>query len=128
MRAPLILDVNPDPAALEWEQEWLTRSGLPVVTCCGPETQGGCPLLQNRRCPKIDGADGVIFQLDLDRPEHRGILSAYTRELEVPIRVVALAAQQGRWADLLQSVELFTPPVGPAKLDAFAAEVAAEID
>jgi hypothetical protein len=128
MRTPVVLDVNPNPESLDWEQEWLTRTGLPVIRCCGPEVQGGCPILDNGRCRKSHEADGVIFQLDLDRPEHRRILRKYIRQLYVPIRVVATPEQEKRWAHLLQFVEIFNPPIGPAKLDAFAAEISSTID
>jgi hypothetical protein len=128
MRTPVVLDVNPDPDALGWEQEWLTRAGLPVIPCCGPEVEGGCPILNNGRCNKIYDADGVIFQLDLDRPEHRLILRKYIRQLYVPIRVVVTKEQQKRWAHLLQFVEVFNPPVGPTTLGAFAAEMSSTID
>lgn len=128
MRAPVVLDVNPDPEALDWEEEWLTRSGLPVMACCGPGAENGCPIIANGRCKKIEQADGVIFQLDLDQAANRRILTKYIRQLYVPIRVVVTKEQQKRWAHLLQFVEVFNPPVGPAKLDAFAAEVASTIE
>ena len=128
MRRPLILDVNPDPDALHWEQDFLTRIETETITCCGPDPQDGCPLLQEKPCAKIEVADGILFQLDLDRLEHRKILAEYVRQLEVPIRVVVTADQERRWAHLLDHVEVFTPPIGPATMDAFAAEVESEIE
>ena len=126
MRAPVILDVNPDADALGWEQDWLGRLDLPVVTCRGPHESWRCPLLAGRPCGKVERADGILFQLDLDRPDHREILRRYT-ELDVPIRVVVAPDQAVRYRDLLRPVEVFTPPIGPAKLDAFAAEVESEL-
>lgn len=128
MRTPVILDVNPDPEALDWEQDFLTRIETSVIGCCGPDRVGGCPLLEDKPCAKIEAADGVLFQLDLDRTEHRRLLAKYVRLLDVPIRVVVSAEQQVRWARLLDLVEVFTPSIGPAKLDAFAAEVESETD
>ena len=128
MRTPVILDVNPDPEALDWEQDFLTRIETSVIGCCGPDRVGGCPLLVDKPCAKIEAADGVLFQLDLDRAEHRRLLAKYVRLLDVPIRVVVSAEQQVRWAHLLDLVEVFTPPIGPAKLDAFVAEVESETD
>lgn len=127
MRSPVVLDVNPDPDALDWEQDFLGRLDIPVTRCCGPDAIGGCPLLRGERCTKIEGADGVIFQLDLDRTDHRQILAKYVRLLDVPIRVVVSPEQKKRWARLLDHVEVFVPPVGPAKLDGFAAEVESEL-
>lgn len=123
MRTPLILDVNPDREGLFWEQDFLGRIDARFSGCCGPDAQGGCPLLRGTRCAKAETADGIIFQLDLDRAHHRAILAHYIELVDVPIRVVVTAEQQKRWADLLAPVEVFTPPIGPAALDAFAAEV-----
>lgn len=127
MNKAVILDVNPDSYELDWEQDFLSRIETLVVSCCGPDTQGGCPLLRGEPCAKIEVADGVLFQLDLDRAEHRRLLAKYVRLLDVPIRVVVTQEQKQRWAHLLELVEVFTPPIGPAKLDAFAAEVESEI-
>ena len=128
MRTPVILDVNPDPDALAWEQDFFGRLEDHVLVCGGPEQQGGCPILKGEVCGKVAAADGVIFQLDLDQADHRNILAKYTQILDVPIRVVVSEEQKERWAPLLELVEVFTPPIGPATLDAFAAEVESELD
>lgn len=128
MRTPVVLDINPDPEALDWEQDFLGRLELPVITCRGPLEPGGCPLLKGNACGKIEAADGVLFQLNLDLPDHRHILGHYIRLLDVPIRAVVTEDQKKRWAKLLDKVEVFTPPIGPAKLDAFAAELESETD
>jgi hypothetical protein len=47
--------------------------------------------------------------------------------LSVPIRVVVTEEQSTRWARFLAPVEVFVPPIGPAKLDAFVAEVESEL-
>lgn len=123
MRKPVILDVNPDPEALEWELDWLERQEVAVVKCSGPHRAGGCPLLQGKSCGKVEKADGVLFQLSLDRDDHRQILETYARTLDVPVRAVVSEADKVRYADLLSDVEVVVPPVGPAGLDAFASEV-----
>jgi len=123
MGEAVILDVNPDPSELAWEQEWLERLDLPVISCGGPHQPGDCPLLQGRPCGKVEKADAILFQLDLDRADHREILRIYSDTLDVPIRVVVTEEQQHAYAELLHNVEVFTPPVGPSALDAFAAEV-----
>ena len=129
MRTPVILDVNPAPEELQWEQDWLQEGlGIPVVKCAGPHGVGDCPLLRGEPCGKVEKADGILFQLDLDRPDHRKILSLYADKLDVPIRAVVADEQRIRYADLLSKVEVVSPPVGPASLDAFAAEVQSEID
>ena len=84
MRTSVILDVNPDPEALDWEQD-LPRIETSVIGCCGPDHVNSRPLLEGKPCAEIE--------------------------------------QQVRWAHLLDLVEVFTPPIGPATLDVFAAEV-----
>jgi len=128
VKMPYILDVNPDSDALAWERDFLTRIEASVISCCGPDKDGGCPLLRGEKCGNIQAADGVLFQLNLDRPEHRRILAKYVMQLDVPIRVTVTPDQEKRWAHLLELVEVVTPPMGPAKLDAFAAEVESEVD
>lgn len=123
MRNPVILDVNPDPDALDWEQDWLARQEVEVVRCRGPHASRACPLLQGKPCGKIARADGVLFQLSLDREDHREILETYARTLDVPVRAVVSEADKTKYPDLLAQVEVVVPPVGPAALDGFASEV-----
>ena len=123
MRRATILDVNPHPEDLAWEQDFIGRMGDRVVPCCGPKVMGGCPILRGDHCSKLEQADGVLFQLNLDREDHRTILARYIELLDCPIRVVCTPEQKVRWAPLLGEVEVMTPPVGPAALDGFAAEV-----
>jgi hypothetical protein len=129
MRTPVILDVNPSPEDLKWEQDWLhDRLEIPVVTCTGPHKVRDCPLLKGQACGKVARADGILFQLDLDREDHREILRLYADTLDVPVRAVVSDDQRDRYKDLLAKVEVVSPPVGPSALDAFAAEVQSEID
>lgn len=121
--APTILEVNPHPEELDWDQEFLGRMEIPMLRCTGPHGPGKCPILRGQPCGKIQKADGILFQLDLDREDHREILRLYIEMLDVPIRAVVSEEQQQRYAELLKDVEVVTPPVGPSMLDAFAAEV-----
>lgn len=123
MRNPVILDVNPDPEALDWEADWLVRQEVDVVRCRGPHAPGACPLLQGKPCGKIARADGILFQLSLDREDHREILQTYARTLDVPVRAVVSEADKAKYAELLAEVEVVVPPMGPAGLDGFASEV-----
>ncbi len=66
----LILDVTSRDAAPD--KEFLEKLGHPVGHAC-PILKGGCPM--------VDAAHGVIFQLDLDRPQHRAILKRYQEVL-----------------------------------------------
>jgi len=69
----------------------------------------------------------VIFELDLDRPQHRAILQRY-RECaldDVPIRAVTTAGHAMRYADELRGIEVLAHGSTVADLDGFAAEVEA---
>lgn len=123
---PLILEVNPERHSMKADLEFLGKLGHPVVGCCGPGEEGGCPLLRGESCPKIEDADGVIFRLNLDSPEHRRLLSYYIRyfdALEVPIRAVVTPEQKAKYSKLLSMVEVWTHPVSGGMLDGFSAEV-----
>jgi pentose-5-phosphate-3-epimerase len=74
-----------------------------------------------------DAAHGVVFHLDLDRPQHRAILERYKAVLreDVPIRVATTFEQARRYASLLAGVQVWTHEPGTGDLDGFAAEVEA---
>lgn len=111
----------------EFDRSMLERLGHPVVTCSGPDVKTLCPILGGAGCPKFDQAHGVVFELDLDRPQHRAIVDRY-RQLardDMPIRVVVRPGQQGRHADLLDTVQVWDHEPTIADLDGFAAQVEA---
>ena len=121
----ILLDVT--AGAGEFDQDILKRLGHPVKVCHGPEHATLCPLLAGKGCDEFAEAHGVVFELDLDRPQHRAILRRY-RELarpDVPIRVVASAEQAAQYAQDLRGVEVLTHAFTVADLDGFAAEVEA---
>jgi hypothetical protein len=121
----VLLDVMPDEGA--FDRSILERLGHPVIVCSGPEVKKLCPLLGGVGCEKFDQAHGIVFELDLDRPQHRAVVERY-RELgraDLPIRVVVRPEQQARYADLLADVEVWDHLPTVADLDGFAAEVEA---
>jgi hypothetical protein len=111
----------------EFDRDMLERFGHPVEVCHGPEHATLCPLLAGKGCDQFTRAHGVIFELDLDRPQHRAIVRRY-RELArsgVPIRVVTSTEQAARYAEKLFGIEVLTHAPTVADLDGFAAEVEA---
>jgi hypothetical protein len=121
----ILLDVSPGDA-VEFDVSFLERNGHPVLVCHGPGTEL-CPLLSGEGCSKFDAAHGIVFQLDLDRPQHRAIISRY-RDLtrpDLPIRVVVGPGQAERYPDLLSDIEVWTHEPTVAELDGFAASVEA---
>ena len=120
----ILLDVTD---ADSFGEDLLGRLGHPVKVCHGPEHGHLCPLLAGKGCADFEHAHGVLFELDLDRPQHRAILRRY-RELarpEVPIRAIVRADQAQRYADELRDVEVLTHTPSVADLDGFASEVEA---
>ncbi len=119
----ILLDV-PEGAG-EVDRDFLERFGHPVRVCHGPHAGELCPLLKTGECEMVDSAHGIVFELDLDRPQHRAILERYQKVVrpDVPIRAVVRPEQAEQYADLLKGVEVWTHDPNVAELDAFAAEV-----
>jgi hypothetical protein len=111
----------------EFVRNLLERWEHPVQVCEGPEVRHLCPLLGGEGCERFGQAHGIVFKLDLDRPQHRAILRRY-RELgraDLPIRVVCTPEQAARYGDVLREVEVWDHEPSIADLDGFVAEVEA---
>lgn len=126
-RRGLVLDVTALDATPD--KDFLERLDHPVLVCHGPDWGHACPILKDG-CDMVDAAHGVIFQLDLDRPQHRTILERYQRVLddEVPIVAVIKPGQEEQYADLLKGVEVWVDRPTIAQLDGFAARIEAVDD
>jgi hypothetical protein len=121
----ILLDVTAGSG--EFDRDVLERFDHPVKVCHGPAHAALCPLLAGKGCGEFEQAHGVIFELDLDRPQHRAIVRRYRESArsDVPIRVVASAEQAARYAEELRGIEVLTHASTVADLDGFAAEVEA---
>ena len=106
---------------------FLEGLGHSVVICHGPEPKTLCPILSGVGCPMVEEAHGVVFLLDLDRPQHRAILKQYKAVLreDVPIRVKVKPGQAEKYASLLGGIHTWSDQPGVGDLDGFAAEVEA---
>ncbi len=71
----------------------------------------------------VDDAHGIVFRLDLDRPQHRVILKRYQEVIAdyVPLVVVVEPGQEERYADILTDVQVWVGEPTIAELDGFAA-------
>lgn len=109
------------------DQEFLEHLGHPVLICHGPSPGHLCPILKEEGCPLAEHAEGIVFGLDLDRPQHRAILKRYKELLrgDVPIHVVVRPGQELQYAELLKSLKVWTHTPVAGDLDALAAEVEA---
>lgn len=115
------------PEGEELAGEFLESLGHPVVVCHGPAKGALCPILATGECPKVESAHGVIFALDLDRPQHRRILDRYRSILreDIPISVVATPEQADRYRAELAGLHVWRATPGVGELDGFAAGVEA---
>jgi hypothetical protein len=109
------------------DREFLERLGHRVMVCNGPKAGTECPILSGEGCELAEGANGIVFELDLDRPEHRAILDRYKTSLrhDMPIRVVVSPDQAIEYAELLQGLRVWKQAPADGDLDAMAAEVEA---
>lgn len=126
MQGVVLVDVSPGEGE-RFDQSFLEKVGHPVLVCHGPHEGELCPILAGTGCELFDAAHGVVFSLDLDRPQHRAILARY-RELAsegTPIRAVVRPEQAEQFSDLLADIEVWTHEPTAADLDGFAAEVEA---
>ncbi|MDZ7678874.1 MAG: hypothetical protein U5K29_10010 [Acidimicrobiales bacterium] len=121
----VLLDTPDGGGALE--RAILERLGHPVIECNGPSADGICPLLMGAPCFLFEQARGIVFELDLDRSQHRAILDRY-QELapaDLPIRVVLKPGQRERYADELRDVVVWDHEPSIDDLGAFAAQIEA---
>lgn len=120
----VILDVTPSDG--EFDRDFLEKLGHPVLVCHGPEIGHLCPILRGG-CKMVDASHGLVFQLDLDRPQHRAILQRYQAVVadDTPIVVVVRAGQKQQYRELLSRVEVWESEPTVSQLDGFAAEVEA---
>ena len=120
----LILDVT--PAEGDFDRSFLEKLGHPVLICHGPEEGHTCPILLDG-CDMVDRAHGIIFQIDLERPQHRAILRRYQKVVaeDVPIVAVVREGQRQKYQELLAGVQVWEAEPTISDLDGFAAEVEA---
>lgn len=123
-RSVILVDV---PEGSTLDVGFLEGLGHEVMVCHGPAERTLCPILSEGRCPKAAAAHGIIFELDLNRPQHRAILSRYRQHLpeDVPIRVVTTQEQAHEHASLLANVQVWPHEPTAGDLDGFASLVEA---
>lgn len=109
------------------DREFLEQLGHPVRICHGPPPARLCPILEGGHCPLAEGAHGIVFEFDLDRPQHRAILQRYKDVLrdDIPIRVLVKPGQNSQYAGVLKGLKVVTHVPVAGDLDALAAEVEA---
>lgn len=122
----ILVDVAAGEGA-KFDRGFLEKIGHPVVMCHGPDQGTLCPLLAGTGCEAVTSAHGIVFILDLDRPQHLRILDRYRDVVrpDVPIKAVVRPGQRERYAAVLDRVEIWEHEPTAADLDGFAAEVEA---
>ena len=121
----VILDVTPGDHE-GFERHLLEGMGHEVMVCHGPGGHG-CPLLEGAVCEMVDRAHGIVFQLDLERENHRRILDTYKRTMpdDMPIAVAVRPGQADAYGSLLEGLYVWSHAPTTAELDGFAALVEA---
>lgn len=115
------------PDGQQVDTRFLEGLGHSVAICHGPGPRQLCPILSGEGCEMAEGAHGVVFLLDLDRPQHRAILKQYKDILrdDVPVGVKVSIEQARKYPDLLKGIHVWTGIPVAGDLDGFAAEVEA---
>lgn len=108
-------------------ERFLEQLGHHVEVCHGPAPKQLCPILKGDGCPLAAGATGIVFELDLDRPQHRAILAEYKESLrsDLPIRVAVRPGQETQYRELLRGLKVWSHVPVAGDLDGLAAEVEA---
>jgi hypothetical protein len=126
IESPILLDI---PEGLgNFERDFLEKAGHRTVICHGPAHASLCPILGKAgSCSLVDEAHGIVFSLDLDRPQHRAILRRYKEVVreDIPISVVVRQGQDDTYADELSGVRVWVEEATAGQLDGFAAEIEA---
>jgi len=119
----ILFDVPPGEEPVD--RQFLEQLGHRVMVCNGPQPGRICPILSGEGCELAENAHGIVFELDLDRPQHQAILARYKESLrsDVPIRVVARPGQAAKYPDLLTGLKVWTHVPVAGDLDGLAAEV-----
>ncbi len=120
----LILDVT--PADGDFDRDFLEKLGHPVLVCHGPEMGHLCPILKDG-CEMVNSAHGIVFQLDLERAQHRAILKRYQEVVsdDIPIVAVVREGQRSKYGELLSGIHIWETEPTASELDGLAAEVEA---
>jgi hypothetical protein len=107
------------------DKQFLEQLGHRVMVCSGPPDGTLCPILSGEGCELADIAHGIVFELDLDQPQHRKILATYKESLrgDLPIRVIVPPEQAAQYPELLQGLRVLDHAPVAGDLDALAAEV-----
>ena len=112
-----------------FDKQILERLGHEVHLCGGPEEGTMCPILEEGgECDLFESAHGIVFELDLDQPQHVEILRRYQELVPegTPIRALVAEEQMDRHSDTLEGVELWTHDPTVGELDGFSARVEAQ--
>jgi hypothetical protein len=96
----------------------LEQQGYQVAVCGGPTSlhRGACPLVTAGTCPLVDGADVVVYALDVDDADDRAVLEAHRLHPERPACVVVPPRLVERYRALLEGYEVVESPLTPGKL------------
>jgi len=106
-----------DPATTAAAVAVLQAAGHEVAVCAGPDAHHRCPLLEQDRCPLVEGSDVVVNLLGFGgERRHRVLPHLRRRYPTTPIAAEASTAQRFTYRDLLTSVFTIDAPARPESL------------
>ena len=78
-----------------------------MLVCHGPEIGHLCPILKDG-CEMVTSAHGIVYQLDLERPQHRAILKRAQEVVpeDTPLVAVVREGQKRKFHDLLHGIHV----------------------
>lgn len=74
MTRPRVIIESRRTAAANALADVLVEAGLDPQICSGPNGSAGCPIFDGAPCALVEGADAVVYDLDLDRVDDRLVL------------------------------------------------------
>ncbi|HEX9864384.1 MAG TPA: hypothetical protein VGC03_05400 [Acidimicrobiia bacterium] len=121
----ILFDLPPGEEPVDGQ--FLEQLGHRVMVCNGPAPGTLCPILSGEGCELAENAHGIVFELDLDRSQHRAILDRYKHYLktDVPIRVTVKPGQAAKYPELLTGLKVLSHVPVAGDLDGLVAEVEA---
>jgi hypothetical protein len=116
---PRVLIENPDFGIGYSAQRVLIEQGYDVAVCEGPDHRQGrrCALVATGECDLAANADVIVHSLDLDHPDHAGVLRGL-REGFPTARIVVEVPQASieDHAEVLEGCSLVSFPATRASL------------
>lgn len=111
MTRPRVIIESRDETGARALADALAVAGMDPLVCSGPDDRdGGCPIFDGAPCALIEGADAVVYDLDLDRADDRLVLKSLVIDHEgLPVVTERSTAEARRHAGSLKHCTVVVP-------------------